>query len=330
MIAWNSGRTSQEDTTRFGYFSSRVNLDFVLPVIIGTILVKMKENLGNWIYSGRRFSRRNFLRAPAEIAAAITATNVAIKIEKLISPKHEKFGYLEKIDDETHQMLRQFRPITVAHNGADDFGRLRMSIDAGVDYAEADVRQFFGRLRIIHGENLGYLLYDGIRREAGFSGTVPYFEELVQEIKPSNQKLFLELKEDSFNLADKVIRAVNNNGLEDGTAFFAVGWHVLDRIYQKTGKNTHLFYTIGDIDQLQLFLDQQMQYQRQGVSLNVDLATKEVVGKLHESGAVVLVAVVKKAKQAVDVLNAGADGLISGNLRVLSIWGKREPHPSYV
>ena len=276
----------------------------------------------------KRFSRRTSIKGSIHTVAAMAAAYAASQMETLLTPDANEFGYIERVDDETRQKLLQFRPITVAHNGADDFGRLNMSIEAGVDFVEADVRQPLGRLIIMHSEDYLALAWNEGRRILGFSGTIPYVDELVQQIKPANQKLFLELKEDSFNLADNVIRAVNNNGLE--AVYFAVNWRTLDRIYQKTERGDNLFYTVGRPDELELFLDQQRQYKRKGVSLNVDLATKEVVDKLHESKAKVLVAVVKKAEQAIDVLNVGVDGIVSGNLSVLSIWNKREPRPFFV
>lgn len=270
-----------------------------------------------------RMNRRNLLRGLIHGTAAATAAYSATKAEKLLFADTEPFGFIEKIDDETRQKLQQFRPVTIAHNGADDFDRLNMSIEARVDYVEADVRQPFGRLVIMHSKDYLALALNEGRRFIGFSRTIPYFDELVQQVKPNNQKLFLELKENSFNLADKVIKAVDNNGLD--AAFFAVDWRVLDRIYQKTERADNLFYTIGKPDELELFLEEQKQYKRKGVSLNVDLAGKETVARIHETGAQILAAVVKKSDQAVEVLKAGVDGLVSSNLSILRVWDKRTP-----
>ena len=269
----------------------------------------------------KRFSRRTSIKGSIHTVAAMAAAYAASQMETLLTPDANEFGYIERVDDETRQKLLQFRPITVAHNGADDFGRLNMSIEAGVDFVEADVRQPLGRLIIMHSEDYLALAWNEGRRILGFSGTIPYFDELVQQIKPANQKLFLELKEDSFNLADNVIRAVNNNGLE--AVYFAVNWRTLDRIYQKTEKDDNLFYTVANPEEVELFLNQQKRFRRKGVSLSVGLAQTETVEKIHETGAKVLAAVVKKSDQAVKVLDAGVDGLISGNLSLLSIWQKR-------
>ena len=270
-----------------------------------------------------RINRRDLIRGSVHGALAATAAYTATKAEKLLFADTEPFGFIEKIDDETRQKLLQYRPVTIAHNGADDFGRFNMSIEAGVDFVEADVRQPLGRLVIMHSKDYFALALNEGRRIFGFSGTIPYFDELVQQIKPANQKLFLELKEDSFNLADNVIRAVNNNGLE--AVYFAVNWRTLDRIYQKTEKDDNLFYTIANLEEVELFLNQQKRFRRKGVSLNVGFAQTETVEKIHETGAKVLAAVVKKSDQAVEVLDAGVDGLISGNLSLLSIWQKRFP-----
>src|SRR3989344_1090243 len=270
-----------------------------------------------------RINRRDLIRGSVHGALAATAAYTATKAEKLLFADTEPFGFIERIDNKTRQKLLQYRPVTIAHNGADNFGRLNMSIEAGVDFVEADVRQSLGRLVIMHSEDYFALALNEGRRIFGFAGTIPYFDELVQQIKPTNQKFFLEIKEDSFNLADNVIRAVNNNGLE--AVYFAVNWRTLDRIYQKTEKDDNLFYTVANPEEVELFLNQQKRFRRKGVSLSVGLAQTETVEKIHETGAKILAAVVKKSDRAVKVLDAGVDGLISGNLSLLSIWQKRFP-----
>lgn len=277
-----------------------------------------------------RFSRRGVLSGSIHGASALAAAYTADKVEKLITPKHEEFGYIEKIDEETRLALLQFRPVTVAHNGANDFGRLSMSISAGVDYVEADVREFLGRQIISHNEDsLGFAWNEG-RRLFGFSGTIPYLKELVQEIKPNGQKLFLEIKEDSERMTGMVLNEVNRHGLETRVSYFARNRRTLDRIYQETERGNNLFYTVGDYEELEIFLDQQGQYKRQGVSLNVDLAQAANVSRIHQTGARVLVAVVGDSKQALEVLPYGIYGIISDNLSLLSVWRGNTPQRFWV
>ena len=228
-----------------------------------------------------RINRRDLLRGSIHGALAATAAYTATKAEKLLFADTEPFGFIEKIDDETRQKLLQFKPVTIAHNGADDFGRLNMSIEAGVDFVEADIRQFLGRLIVSHSEDSLALAWNESRRFLGFSGTIPYFGELVQELKPNSQKLFLEIKEDSLGLANIVLNEVYRNGLENRVSFFAKNWQTLDRISKDTGRKNNLFYTVGNYEELELFLNQQGKNGREGVSLNVGLAEAENIVRIR-------------------------------------------------
>jgi len=289
----------------------------------------MAERFTKWLVTEKPFSRRDTLRKMGEFATVFGIAYGISETRNLFTP--EKKGFTrEDIDEETRLRLLQYRPITVAHNGADDFGRLSMSIEAGADYVEADVRQFLGQLRITHGENLGSLLYDLGRRKIGFSGTIPYFGELVQEIKPSSQKLFLEIKEDSTGMANMVLNEVYRNGLENRVSFFARNGQTLDSIYKETGRRNNLFHTIGNYEEMELFLDQQGKTRREGVSLNVDLAQAENIARFRKTGARVLAAVVKDSKQALEILPSGIYGIISDNLDLLSVWRGNTPQRFWV
>ena len=289
----------------------------------------MNERFFKWLLTEKRFSRRDTLLTPAEAAAAFGIAYYSAKVSEVFTPEKKGFVY-EDIDEATRLRLLRYNPVTIAHNGADDLEMLSDAMNAQVDYIEADVRQFFGRLVISHSEDNLSLAWNEGRRFLGFSGTIPYFGELVQELKPNSQKLFLEIKEDSLGLANMVLNEVYRNGLESRVSFFANNWQTLDRIYKETGRKNNLFYTVGNNEEMELFLDQQMEKRREGVSLNVDLAQAENIARFRKTGARVLAAVVKDSKQALEILPSGIYGIISDNLDLLSVWRGNTPQRYWV
>ena len=304
-------------------------MSFELEEIIDTICVKMSERFFKWLLTEKPFSRRDFLRAPVEATATLGITYGAAEAYKVFTP--EKRGFVrEDIDEDTHLRLLKYRPLTIAHNGADDFEMLSDAMNAQVDYIEADVRQFLGKLVVSHSEDSLALAWNEGRRFFGFPGTIPYFGELVQEVKPNSQKLFLEIKEDSAGIASMVLNEVYRNGLESRVSFFAKNWQTLDRFYKETGRRNNLFHTIGNYEEMELFLDQQGKTRREGVSLNVDLAQAENIARFRKTGARVLAAVVKDSKQALEILPSGIYGIISDNLDLLSVWRGNTPQRFWV
>lgn len=269
-----------------------------------------------------KITRRDFNHAVVTLGSAF----LAIEAIKALTPKKEDFGYIERISEETRLKLRQFNPVTIAHRGANTLDRLIESFDAGVDFAEADVRNSLGRLVITHEEELSLLVYDIFLRFFHLSRAVLNVEELVKRARARKQNLFLDLKEGSSNLTDRTIKSVYNNKLEFQVSYFGKKWQILDRVAQITGRVNNLFYSIGDTGDFRLFMDEQPKYKREGVALDMNLAQEEIVKILHHSGARVFVAVVRNSQEALKVLNSGIDGIISPNLSLLGVWSNRPPY----
>ena len=87
---------------------------------------------------------------------------------------------------------------------------------------------------------------------------------------------------------------------------------------------------MGNYEEMELFLDQQVDKRREGVSLNVNLAQDTNVTRIRQTGARVLAAVVKDSKQALEVLPSGIYGIISDNLDLLSVWRSNAPQHFWV
>ncbi|MBI2012357.1 hypothetical protein HYS90_00330, partial [Candidatus Curtissbacteria bacterium] len=191
----------------------------------------MNERL-KYVRQEYKITRRDLNHALVTLGGALLASE-AIKV---LSPANEDFGRIEEIAEETHQKLRQFNPVTVAHRGANTFDRLGQSIDAGVNFAEADVRSSLGRLVITHEEEWQLLAYDLCRRLIGLSGVVPNIEELARRTKAEKQKLFLDIKENSADLIERVVEKVYQYELQFQVSYFATTWQVLDRVGQFTGR----------------------------------------------------------------------------------------------
>jgi len=271
-------------------------------------------------FVGVDLKRRKLLKGAIALAAAFAVG----KLEKLVIPKKEWWGHIEKIDEETRRMLLRFSPITVAHN-ANTFKKYQEAIDLGVDFVEADIRSYLGKQVIIHGQDNLALAWNEGRRLMGFSGTVPYLEELVQQANGQNQRIYLDLKEESEADIDAVARIVANHGIEDEVAYSGE-WLALDRIARISRKGNNLFYSIGNEQQLYSFMDEQNSRHGQGVSLNFTLARKDVIKALRAHGVIkVFVYGADYSYEILPPLEAGADAINTGNLGALELWQKTSP-----
>ena len=295
--------------------------------ITDTIFVKMNERFIEWLLTNPHFSRRSVVHTPLKAATALGIGYSISETAKFIFPDDEKFGYFDDIDKKTKDLLSQFSPLAIAHRGGNSPQHLEMSKMASINYVEADVRSYRGKLSVSHGDSPPSPIIDYGLRFLGIDRSVPQVSEIIKASALSNQGLLLDLKEKS---ADGVIRVVDDHGLSNRTAYTGE-WTALDRIAEKTKKTSNLFYAIETQAHLERFIDEQRTRTAQGVSLHFALAKEDIVQTLRTRQVLkVFVYGADYSDEIIPTLEAGADAIISGNLGVLAVWRKKESEPLLV
>ena len=189
-----------------------------------------------------------------------------------------------------------------------------------MDFVEADIKSYQGRLSVTHGENLKTQLLDIGGRLFGLGSSVPLVADLVETSISNNQRLFLDLKEESIDDNNTIARIVEKYGIEDKVVYSGE-WMALDGIAQITQSGDNLFYSIDNEQLLYRFLDEQKSRHGLGVSLSFILARADIIKALraHEVSRVFVYGA-DYSYEIIPVLEAGADGVITGNLEVLEVW----------
>lgn len=280
----------------------------------------MNERFIEWLLTNPHFSRRGVLHTPIKAAAVFGIGYSISESAKFIFPNDEKFGYFEDIDEKTKSRLLEFSPVTIAHRGGNSRNHLEISKATGVDFVEADIRSYRGKLSVTHGNNLPSPIIDYGTRFLGIGRSVRLVSELVKTSAEISQGLFLDLKERSANSADEVVRTVEEHGIASRTAYTGE-WTALDRIAKTTQKREKLFYAIDNERQLLSFMDEQSTRAAQGVSLNFTRASDVAIKALRAQGVLkVFVYGANYSYEIIPALEAGADAMITGNMDVLELW----------
>ena len=278
----------------------------------------MKESIIGQKFLGLQINRRQFNEAFIKTIGAL----LVLETLRGTLPREDEFGFIENLSAETRHQLLLYNPKTIAHRGGNSIKHLELSKQAGVDFVEVDLKRYLGRSLITHGEKWPAVAYDHARRLFGLSGSIPNVFEISQGIKDQNQNFFIDLKGDSPLTLVEAVNITRKNGLEDKVSYFG-NWQTLDILADVFDRRDNLFYSIGNPIALYRFLNEQPQRKAQGVSLDIKLASEETISILHQNGCKVYVYGVHTSKEAIEVLEYGADGLISNNLSLLSVWGKQ-------
>src|SRR3990167_6151156 len=254
----------------------------------------MNERFIEWLLTNPHFSRRGVVHTPLKAAAAFGIGYSISETAKFIFPQDEKFGYFEDIDKKTKDLLSQFSPLAIAHKGGNSIKHLAISKDAHINYVEADIKSYRGKLSVTHDDNLPPPVIDLGIRLLGIGRSVPLVAKIVEK----------------FGML--------------GRTTYTGNWTALDRIMKKTGKTSNLFYAIDNESQLFSFMGEQEMRQAQGVSLNFTLAREDTINTLRMRGAQrAFVYGADYSYEILPALEAGADAIITGNFAALELWSNK-------
>jgi hypothetical protein len=232
--------------------------------------------------------------------------------------KEHPFGELSEVDTPTTAQLRKYQPFVGVHRGGNDLERIAVSAATG-GYAEADVRVWHDDLVVAHERRLGPFEYDPTRYLLRLAESPLMLSSVLAEAERLHARLLLDFKIGP-EWAPTVLWALRKHGLLRRTAFTGA-WSALDAIAASGAVMAGLHY--GSIDRdwkLQRFQDDQVKHQRSDASLHVNLASEENIRRLHEANVRVVVYVVSEGHEALELLQAGADGIITNNLSLANVW----------
>ena len=208
-------------------------------------------------------------------------------------------------------------PLTIAHRAGNRLDRLGEALAAGVDYAEADLWLYRGRLEVRHEKTAGPLpiLWDRWLLKPGWTPRLS-LEELLAAIGDGG-RLLLDLKGRDEGLAEALAKALERAGAVDSVAFTSPTWSYLDRLSELLPEVTR-FYTIGSLQRLAALRPRLDRREIARVAIDSRMLTAEIVAELGGAGVETITTwAVETPEKAREVLAWGVRGITSDSLPLL-------------
>lgn len=216
-----------------------------------------------------------------------------------------------------YESLPPTRPLTIAHRAGNELSRLEEAFQVGVDYAEADVWLYRGRLEVRHDKTAGPLplLWDRWSLKPGWASRLDFDKLLVAA--SGRGRLLVDLKGGEDGLAEAVALSVERAAAADAVAFCG-GWSHLDRLRGMLPQ-VPLFYTVGDLQRLAALRPRLGREEIPAVSIDSRILTGGIVSELSGSGVREIITwAVETPAAARQVLTWGVSGVISDSLALLA------------
>ena len=208
-------------------------------------------------------------------------------------------------------------PLTIAHRAGNRLERLGEALAAGVDYAEADLWLYRGRLEVRHEKTAGPLpiLWDRWLLKPGWTRRLS-LEELFAATGDGG-RLLLDLKGRDEGLAEALAKALERAGAVDSVAFTSPTWSYLDRLSELLPEVTR-FYTIGSLQRLAALRPRLERREIARVAIDSRMLTAEIVAELGRAGVETITTwAVETPEKAREVLAWGVRGITSDSLPLL-------------
>ncbi len=215
-------------------------------------------------------------------------------------------------------LLSSQRPLTIAHRAANRLSTLGEAFAVGVDYAEADVWFYRGRLEVRHDKTAGPLpiLWDRWTLKPIWTRRLS-LEDLL-DAASGKGRLFLDLKGRATGMAEAVARSVERARIAECVAFSSPVWDHLDRLGGLLPQVPR-FYTIGTLRRLRLLRPRLASGKVSCVSIDADFLTQTMVARLKESGVGTIVSWhVETPARVRRLLSWGVSGVTSDSLSLLA------------
>jgi len=215
--------------------------------------------------------------------------------------------------------------ILIAHRAGNDVETMKRAFAIGVDFAEADLWLFRGRLECRHDKTAGPLplLWERWSLKPGWWRHRLELSEVVREAS-GRGRLYLDLKGKDPRLPVAVLSELLRVGVDD-VAFSTPNWRYLDEI-EAEFPNAILFYTISNAAMLERAQPRLERGDFKALAIHGDVVSKETVAGLREKGVQDITTWgVETEEQAREVFECGVNGLTSQNLALLENLRKEEP-----
>ncbi len=215
-----------------------------------------------------------------------------------------------------HPILPNHRPLAIAHRSGNSVATAHEAAAAGFDMIETDVWPFWGELQVRHAKSIGPIpIYWEKWYIVSWFGRQLQLGELVEGLPP-NTPLFLDLKGTRKKLGENVVGAITRIQEDREIILCGRSWAQLDSV--ETLPNVHVFYSVGDENQLARVWDRIAAQENPAVSINHGLLNEETMARFNELHTTVIAWTVNDPGTAHALFDLGVDGFTSDNQDLLT------------
>lgn len=211
------------------------------------------------------------------------------------------------------------RPLAVAHRAGNSLPALREAAALRADVLELDVQSHRGRLEVRHARTAGtLLLWDGWRVQPGWGRRLQLADVLAEALRVAGPatRLMLDLKGDDPRVGAAVVAAVH--AVAPGRPVIVCGrhWPTLDPFLGVD--DVQVLYSAGTRREVTALLAGLGTALRpRGAVLHHSLLTRTTAARLHGELELLLTWPINDDASLDRALQAGADGVITDERRIL-------------
>jgi hypothetical protein len=208
-------------------------------------------------------------------------------------------------------------PQTIAHRAGNNRVALERAVSAGVDWVEADIWWHFGRLDARHEHALWRLPLRYDEWKLGLALRRPPCLADICDYVTGGPRLLIDFKGDFPRLALDVVALLQAKESINRAAICGQNWRLLDLAVSRA-PDLKAFYSIGSVAQLEALLHRSPDLPAiRAVSCAQALLTSVVLHQLLDRGIEVFAWTVNERPRALELVEAGAAGIISDSYEVL-------------
>jgi len=201
----------------------------------------------------------------------------------------------------------------IAHRAGNDLERLREAEGLGVNFVEADLTLWRGRVEVRHLRTIGPIpiFWDRWRLANPFAPRLR-LEALLEAISPRTE-LMLDLKGRNARLAQLVLKQLTGG---HAITVCSRSWRLLEPFRGRP--DIRVVYSIGSFRELNRLIAQFEGRELDGVSVHERLLDARTVAELSRRAAVIMTWPINSLNRAHELTALGVNGLISDDLALAS------------